>query len=74
MIRVPRKVLPEGGTTKREKEARTLETEGIQGHCNKTDAINIKALKIWVMILRSHIRAFCTYGHGPKSWFCVCVT
>ena len=76
MIRVPRKVLPEGETIKRDEEARAIELEGIEGDCNKTDnktdAVNINAMKIWLMILQSHIRAFCTYRHGLKSCFCVC--
>lgn len=50
----------------------TAELDGIWGDCNKTDnktdAINIKeARKMWLMILRIHIRVFCIYGHELKN-------
>ena len=74
MTRVPGKVLLEGETIKRDEEARATQLEGIGGDCNKTDnktdALNIKAMQIWLMILQRHIKALCTYGHGLKSCFC----
>ena len=74
MTRVPGKVLLEGETIKRDEEARATQLEGTGGDCNKTDnktdALNIKAMKIWLMILQSHIKGLCTYGHGLKSCFC----
>lgn len=74
MTRAPRKELLEGETIKRNEEARAIQLEGTGGDCsktdNKTDALNIKAMKIWLMILQSHIKALCTYGHGLKSCFC----
>jgi len=58
MTRVPGKVLLEGETIKRDEEARATQLEGIGGDCNKTDnktdALNIKAMQIWLMILKSH--------------------
>lgn len=71
MTRAPGKVLPEGETIKRNEEATATQLEGSGGDCNKadnkTDALNIKAMKIW---LQSHIKSLCTYGHGLKSCFC----
>ena len=74
MTRGPGKELLEGETIISNEEARAIQLEGTGGDCsktdNKTDALNIKAMKIWLMILQSHIKALCTYGHGLKSCFC----
>lgn len=75
MKRVPQKVLPEEETIKGDKKC-DHRARSIQEDCsktdNKTDAVNIKErMNMWLTILRSHIRAFCIYGHGLQSWFLV---